>query len=276
VVSNCADFPQRIVISGSASLVVPGVVGKSFEVSGKRWTLGIEHQPFGKGAWRPNAFTNTGQLAGDNGRPVTTLHSKDVHWPGDDNPDDLVLMLERLDGPPAFQVAGSPSAVDDDLRPVRGGFSAARARYLAVSIANAGGGPFGCDAAVDISAAGRAALGRQGVHVLAWTPDSERATRQEVFGSAVSLPPLSPGQRVTVYFPVEGSPAGGGSADVEFEMRRAGKPGAQRQTVHVPITPQAAHAPRSTSTGQALRGSAWTPALQRGNHMTDSPQSQPG
>src|ERR1700739_4640420 len=62
VVGNDADFPQRIVITGSTSLIVPGVVGKSFEVSGKRWTLGIEHQPFGRGAWCPNAFTNSEQM----------------------------------------------------------------------------------------------------------------------------------------------------------------------------------------------------------------------
>ena len=49
VVGNDADFPQRIVVTGSTSLIVPGVVGKSFEVSGKHWPLGIEHQSFGRG-----------------------------------------------------------------------------------------------------------------------------------------------------------------------------------------------------------------------------------
>lgn len=257
VVGNDADFPQRIVITGSTSLIMPGVVGKSFEASGKRWTLGIEHQPFGTGAWHPNAFTNSQQLTGDNGQPVTILRSKDVHWPGDDNPDDLVLRLERLDGPPVFHIVDSPSAVDDDLRPVLSGFSDARARYLAVGVANAGHEPFTYDAAVDISATGRAALARQGVEVLAWTAYSERATRQEVFGNAVSVPPLSPGQRVTVYFPVDGSSARGGRADVEFELRRVGKSGAQRQTVRdVAIVPEADSSSRRTGTGQARQGSA--------------------
>jgi hypothetical protein len=277
VVRNDADFPQRIVISGSTSLVVPGVVGKSFAVNGKRWTLGVEHQPFGKDGWRPNAWTNSQQGAGDHGQPVTLLHSKDVHWPGDDNPDDLVLMLERLDGPPAFKIVDSPSAVDDDLRPVRGGFADAEARYLAASIANAGGEPFGYDAAVDITPAGRSALARRGVEVLAWTSDSERATGQEVFGSAVNVPPLSPGQRATVYFPVDSSSARDGRADVEFEMRRVGKSGTQRQTVHdVPIVPEAGPAPRSTGAGQTLRGGAWAPMGSAGNRMPDQQRVQRG
>jgi hypothetical protein len=256
VVGKEALFPQRIVITGSSSFIVPGVVGKSFEVSGKRSTLGIEHQRFEGDAWHPNAFNHSQELTGANGRPVTLLRSKDVHWPGDDNPDDLVLELERLDGPPAFDIVGTPSAVDDDLHPVLSGFGDARARYLAVSIANAGGEPFRYDATVDISAAGRAALARQGVEVLDWTVDGERATRQEVFGSAVSVPPLSPGQRVTAYFPVDGTSARAGRADIEIEMRRAGKSGSQRQTIRdVPIVPEAGPAPRGTSSpGQRLAG----------------------
>jgi hypothetical protein len=109
---------------------------------------------------------------------------------------------------------------------------------------------------------------RQGVEVLAWTADSERATRQEVFGSAVSVPPLSPGQRVTVYFPVDGSSARGGRADVEFEMRRVGKSGAQRQTVRdVPIVPEADPSPRRTGTGQARKGSASAAVSRTGRGM---------
>ena len=257
VVGNDADFPQRIVITGSTSLIVPGVVGKSFEASGKRWTLGVEHQPFGRGAWCLNAFTNSQQLTGDNGQPVTMLRSKDVHWQGDDNPDDLVLRLERLDGPAVFQIVESPCAVDHNLRPMLMGFSDARARFLAVGIANAGGEPFSYDAALEISATGRTALARQGVEVLPWTTDSERATGQEVFGSAVSVPPLSPGQRVAVYFPVDGSSAKGGRVDVEFELRRVGKSGAQRQTARdVSIVPDASPAPRQADTVSGRSGLA--------------------
>jgi hypothetical protein len=268
VVGNDADFPQRIVVTGSNSLIIPGVVGKSFEASGKRWTLGIEHQPFGRGAWRPNVFTDSQQLTAGNGQPVTMLRSKDVYWPGDDNPDDLVLMLERLDGPPAFGIAGSPSAVDDDLRLVPGGFGDARARYLVVNVANTGGGPFGYDAAVDVSARGRAALARGGVQVLPWTAARGRATRQEVYGSAVSVPPLSPGQRVTVYFPVDGSSARGGRVDVEFEMRVAEGSGMQRQTAcDVLLAPQAGSAAARTGTGQPRLGRAasYGETFQRGS-----------
>jgi hypothetical protein len=179
VVGNDADFPQRIVVTGSTSLIVPGVVGKSFEASAKRWTLGIEHQPFGRGSWCLNAFTNSQQLTGDNGQPVTMLRSKDVHWPGDDNRDDLVLMLERLDGPPVFHIVDSPFAVDDRLRPVLSGFSDARARYLAVSITNAGGEPFSYDVAVEISATGRAALARQGERLV--PRDPQRDARTHIF-----------------------------------------------------------------------------------------------
>jgi hypothetical protein len=49
VVRKDSDWAQRVVITGSASVVIPGQVGESAEVQGERWRLTIEHN-FG-GGW---------------------------------------------------------------------------------------------------------------------------------------------------------------------------------------------------------------------------------
>jgi hypothetical protein len=248
VVRKDSAWPQRVVITGSASMIIPGVVGQSAEVAGKRWALSIEHQR--DGAWLESAFIDSQVQAGQGGPTTKLIHSKDHYWHGDYDPNDLVLKLDYVPAVAGFRVTGSVHAVNGGLGPVRGGFADPQAEYLAAVVANAGDETFAYDAAVDISGSGRDALARRGVQVLAWSPQSERATGQETFGRAVGIPPLRPGQGMTVYFPVDGSSASRGTADVEFELRHVrGSAPAQRQVVPgVLIVPDPTPAPGRTET----------------------------
>jgi hypothetical protein len=252
VVRADAGWPQRVVVTGSASLVIPGVVGRSAEVKGQRWALAIEHQRDGN--WRESEFIDSKSIVDGGGHPARMIHSKDHFWHNDHDPNDLVLMLDMLAVPPAFQVVSAPRAVDASLRPVASGFCNAGARYLAVEIANSGEQQFGYGAALDISGAGRTALARHGVRVLPWSAESVRVTRQEVFGSAVSVPPLVPGQRATVYLPVDSSAARDGTADVEFELRHVSGSRNELQVArNVPLNPDPRPTPSPTVSSEAAR-----------------------
>jgi hypothetical protein len=146
----------------------------------------------------------------------------------------LIVKAER--GPArgtAFVILGT-AAVDVALRPLPQGFLAGEsARYLAVSIRNTSASAFAADLVLDVSDNGRDALARHGVHVSEyWSPDELRATGQEAFDRAVSIPTLDVGRDATVYFPVEAVRATAGSPEVEFELSQASLPAAHVAADH--------------------------------------------
>jgi hypothetical protein len=231
VMRKDSDWVQRVVITGSASAVIPGRVGESAEVRGERWRLTIEHNS--GGGWAESAYVQAEPVRGRAGRATRLVTSKDHYWAGDSAPNDLVLMLEELAGTGTFSVDGQPCGVDDSLRPLGShGLGDPRARFMAVRVRNTGHKPYGYDARLAVSDAGRRALAGHGIRVEGWTPATVRATGQEVFGSAVSVPPLGVGQHAIAYFPVDTSGSRAGTADIEFVLSGAGGPGSgERHTV---------------------------------------------
>jgi hypothetical protein len=152
VMRKDSDWVHRVVITGSASVVIPGRVGESAEVQGERWRLTIE---------RPRGSHGLGP----------------------------------------------------------------RARFMAVRVRNTSYKPYGYGARLAVSDAGRRALAGHGILVEDWTPATVRATGQEVFGSAVGVPPLGVGQHAIAYFPVDTSRSRAGTADIEFVLGGTGGPG---------------------------------------------------
>jgi hypothetical protein len=217
VVGKEADWPQRVVIDGSSSLVIPGVVGHSATVTGKHSYLTVEHELGGQ--WRENELVQAAPARAEGGRTSMLVVSKDHYWPGDSDPDDLVLELVQLSAAGSFGVAGV-GAADETLRKISPRSPAGQ--YLAVEIVNDGAEPFGYDEVLDISEAGSAALAAGGIELVAWSQQDREVTGQETFGDAVSVPPLEPGQHGTVYFPADFSAVGPDPVQVEFELRRSG------------------------------------------------------
>jgi hypothetical protein len=255
VVRKDSDWPQRVVVTGSASGVVPGVLGASGTVSGDRWCLTVEHDP--GGGWRPSAYVHAGPTKEDDGRGVRTVVSKDHFWPGDREPDDLVLRLEHLGG--VFEIAGTPQLVADVHRDAG---SAAEARYLAVTVRNTGHKTFGYDTTLEITDTGRTALARRGIAVEEdWRPETLRATGQEASGRAVLLPPLEPGAHCRAYFPVSVQPTtSGDAAEVEFEVVNGEadhRISRTRRSVHMPA-PALAPADDLMISGDAVAAHART------------------
>ena len=226
-----SDWVHRVVITGSASVVIPGRVGESAEVQGERWRLTIEHNS--GGGWTESAYVQADPVRRRAGRATQLVTSKDRYWAGESDPNDLVLMLEEMAETGTFSVEGQPYGVDDSLHPVDGlELGGPQVRFMAVRVRNTSYKPYGYDAKLVVSNAGRRALAGHGIIVEGWTPATVRATGQEVFGSAVSVPPLGVGQHSIIYFPVDASGSRAGTADIEFALGGSGGPGSsERHTV---------------------------------------------
>ncbi|GAB2800257.1 hypothetical protein GCM10027176_00270 [Actinoallomurus bryophytorum] len=245
VVRKDSDWAQRIVVTGAVSGVVPGVVGASETMSGDRWCLAVEHD-FG-GGWQASEYVHADPVKDRDGRASRIVASKDHYWPGDSHPDDLVLLLDHVGG--TFEVAGLPLLVGDGLRE-----GTQDVRFLAVTVRNSGWRPFGYDAVLDVSDAGRDTLARSGVVVEeTWKPEALRETGQEAYGRAVGVPPLGPGEHGVVYFPVHADPAlRADGADVEFVLTGAG--GRERQVARMAGGPPPVQRPAVTSSGLIVCG----------------------
>jgi hypothetical protein len=231
VLRKDSDWVHRVVITGSASLVIPGRVGESAEVQGERWRLTIEHNS--GGGWTESAYVQAEPVRRQPGRATQLVMSKDHYWAGDSDPNDLVVMLEEMAGTGMFSVDGQPYGVDESLRPLDShGLGDPRAHFMAVRVRNTSHKRYGYGARLAVSDAGRRALAGYGILVAGWTQATVRATGQEVFGSAVSVPPLGVGQHAIVYFPVDASGSRAGTTDIEFVLSGAGGPGGgERHTV---------------------------------------------
>jgi hypothetical protein len=245
VTGKQSGWPQRVVVSGATTGagVVPGVLGASQLVDGESWSLTIEHDD-GSG-WRENEgiFPDPLQEIGAEMRQV--VRSKDHFTPGDTDPNDLVIQVDKVG--PMFELPVRPYAVDAEslLMLADGVFVGINGRqYMGVEIENSWGEAFEDELLFDVSDLGRATLASFGIVVLdAWTPESLRATQQTISGRAVRIPPIAVGERTTVYFQVDASGARRGKPEVEFVLMNLG------------VTPDPHHSMRRSydrASGQAV------------------------
>jgi hypothetical protein len=237
VVRKDSCWPQRVVVTGAADAVLPGVVGASETMSGDQWSLAVEHDP--GGGWRASEYVHADPVKDRGGRASRIVASKDHYWPGDSHPDDLVLLLAHVGG--TFEVSGVLRLVGDGLRE-----DAGSARFMAVTVRNSGYRAFGYETVLDVTDAGRDALAREGVVVEeAWEPQALRRTGQEAYGRAVGVPPLDPGDQGVVYFPVRAGSRMPVGVEVEFALD--GADGRERQVARTAGPPTVRRLPAAAA-----------------------------
>jgi hypothetical protein len=220
VVRVIADWPQRVIVSGSVDGVIPGRVGESRTISGGDWQLRFECNP-GTG-WQPDCRVMVGEPERTGNRVAQLIRCKDVDWRGDKTPNDLVLLLDadryavRIQSPSATQLPGRRAETVDNVLRKRGEW------VIGVDVTNTGPEPLAYDMLLDLSDATRAALQARGVRV------NEAASRvlQDQYGQetdvsgAVRLPPLRNGATTRVHFLADSAGAGGILPDLEFVLSR--------------------------------------------------------
>jgi hypothetical protein len=221
VVAKDSDWPQRVVISGAdaGGGIMSGVVGETRIVDGGEWDLMIEHDD-GSG-WSGNAAVSPDPMAEAGVRLTQVVRSKDVFHPGDSDPNDLVLGLEKLG--PAFAVAARPFAADaQSLTMLADGVfvNVQGLQLMGVTIRNTWGRAWRTgEFALDVSALGRATLAGFGATVIdAWPPGPLAATQQRLNGRAVVVPELRPGDTHLLFFALDTASAHSGKPEVEFVL----------------------------------------------------------
>jgi len=220
VVRVIADWPQRVIVSGSVHGEIPGRVGESRTISGGDWQLRFECNP-GTG-WQPDCRVMVGEPERTGNRVAQLIRCKDVDWRGDKTPNDLVLLLDadrfavRIHSPLASRLPERRAESVDAILRKRGEW------VIGVDVTGAGPEPLAYDMLLDLSDATRAALQARGVRV------NEAASRelQEHYGQetdvsgAVRLPPLRNGATTRVHFLADSAGAGGILPDLEFVLSR--------------------------------------------------------
>jgi hypothetical protein len=221
VVRVIADWPQRIIVSGSAQDQIPGRAGESRTISGSDWRLRFEYNS-GSG-WQPDCRVMVGEPERTGNRVAQLIRCKDVDWRGDKTPNDLVLLLDadrfavRIQSPSASQVPGRRAEPVDAVLHKRGEW------VIGVDVTNTGPEPLEYDMLLDLSDATRAALQARGVRV----NEAASGVLQENFGQetdasgAVRLPPLRHGATTRVHFLADSAGAGGILPDLEFVLSKS-------------------------------------------------------
>jgi hypothetical protein len=224
VIGKDSAWAQRVVVTGATSGagVIPGVLGASQVVDGDAWSLTIEHND-GSG-WRENEGIFPGPLQEIGAEMRQVIRSKDHVTPGDTDPNDLVIQVDKVG--PMFEITVRPYAVDAEslLMLSDGVFIGINGlQYMGVDIRNTWGEAFEDELLLDISDMGRATLASFGIVVQdAWNPASLAATQQTLVGRAVRIPPIDVGKTATVYFQVDASAARRGKPDVELVLMNLG------------------------------------------------------
>lgn len=228
VVAKDSDWGQRVIISGATlgSGALTGVVGASRVVDGDNWSVTIEHDD-GQHGWQPNAVVAPDPMVESGAELEQVVRSKDVLRPGDIDPNDLVIRIEKLG--PMFEVAVRPYAVDAGTLTMLpdGVFVGINGlQLMAAEIRNTWGRSFHVDFMIAISPLGRATLQSFGMFVRdAWLPQVLASVGQTQVGPAMRVPPLEVGKSHTVFFLVDASAAHRGKPSVEFVLRSsAGDP----------------------------------------------------
>jgi hypothetical protein len=188
-------------------------------VDGDRWELTIEHDD-GSG-WAGNDVVDVGPRIFGDVRMLHVVRSKDVLSPGDTDPNDLVLRMEKLG--PAFEVVARPFAADAGTLTMLGDGVISNiqgVQLLGVQVRNTWGGRYQPgEFALDVSALGRATLATFGVHIDdAWPPQLLASTGQALRGTGIELPALDVGDEHLLFFLMRTPTAHRGKPDVEFAL----------------------------------------------------------
>jgi hypothetical protein len=220
VVRVIADWPQRILVSGSTQGEIPGRVGESRTISGSDWQLRFECNP--GGGWQPDVRVMVGEPERTGNRVAQLIRCKDVDWRGDKTPNDLVLLLDadrfavRIQSPSASQGPGRRAEPVDAVLRKQGEW------VIGVDVTNVGPEPLEYDMLLDLSDSTRAALQARGVLV----NEAPSRVLQEHYGQetdtsgAVRLPPLRHGATTRVHFLADSAGAGGLLPDLEFVLSK--------------------------------------------------------
>ncbi len=219
VIGKDSDWPQRVVLSG-ASLgggILPGVVGDSQVVDGESWDLTIEHDD-GTG-WSANAAMEPDPMAEAGVDMSQVVRSKDAFHPGDTDPNDLVVRVEKIG--PAFELTARPFAADAaSLTMLADGVfvNVQGMQLMGVVVRNTWGRSWRAgEFALDLSPLARATLAGFGVTVVdSWPPATLAATQQRLLGRAIELPALGVGESHLLFFALDTSAAHRGKPDIEF------------------------------------------------------------
>jgi hypothetical protein len=224
VIGKDSNWDQRVVISGASigTGTIPGVVGASQLVDGDSWTLNIEHND-GSG-WAVNEGVLPDAMQEIGADMTQIVRSKDHYTPGDTDPNDLVVQVDKIG--PMFALPVRPYAVDAStlLMLSDGVFIGIHGmQFMGVDVKNTWGEAFGDEVLFDISDLGRATLGSFGITVLdSWSASALQATQQTVVGRTIKIPPIGIGKTTTVYFQVDASNAHRGKPDVQFVLLNTG------------------------------------------------------
>jgi hypothetical protein len=220
VIGKDSGWDQRVVVAGAStgSGDIVGLVGVTQVVDGDQWDLTIQHDP-GTG-WVNNEGILPDPMQEIGAQMRQVVRSKDHYTPGDTDPNDLVIQVDKIG--PMFELPVRPFAVDAEslLMLADGVFIGLNGfQYMGVSVRNTWGEAFEDELLFDISDMGRATLASFGIVVQdAWSQAALAATQQTLVGRAIRLPQLAVGERTTVYFQVDASGARTGKPPVEFAL----------------------------------------------------------
>jgi len=224
VIGKDSSWDQRVVISGASvgGGTFPGVVGSTQLVDGVSWKLDVEHND-GTG-WRPNEAVNPDAMQEIGADMMQIVRSKDHFTPGDTDPNDLVLRVDKVG--PMFELPVRPYAVDAANLTMLGDgvfIGINGVQLMGVDIRNTWGEAFEDEILFDISDLGRATLASFGIVVQdTWLPAALMATQQTVVGRAIRIDPIAIGKTTTVYFQVDATNAHRGKPDVDFVLLNMG------------------------------------------------------
>jgi hypothetical protein len=224
VIGKDSAWEQRVVISGAdaGSGTLPGVVGSSRLVDGATWTLDIQHND-GSG-WKQNEAVLPDPMQEIGADMLQVVRSKDHFTPGDADPNDLVVRVDKVG--PMFELPVRPYAVDAEALVMLGDgvfVGVNGLQLMGVDIRNTWGEAYEDELLFDISDIGRATLATFGIVVVdTWSPALLMATQQTVVGRAIRIDPIAIGQTTTVYFQVNAINARRGKPDVDFVLLNLG------------------------------------------------------
>jgi hypothetical protein len=219
VIGKDSDWPQRVIIGGATvgNGVLSGMVGQSRLVDGDTWDLTIEHND-GSG-WSANEAVTPDPMVESGVDLSQVVRSKDVFRPGDVDPNDLVVRVDKTG--PAFEVTTRPFAADAaTLTMLADGVfvNLNGPQLMGMTVRNSWGRPWQAgEFALDVSPLGRATLATFGATVVdAWPPQTLAATQQQFQGRAVVLPQLDVGESHLLFFILDTAAAHRGKPEVEF------------------------------------------------------------
>jgi hypothetical protein len=224
VIGKDSSWDQRVVISGATvgSGTFIGTVGATRLIDGDQWSLNIEHND-GSG-WKPNEAVVPDAMQEIGADLIQVVRTKDHFTPGDSDPNDLVVRVDKLG--PMFALPVRPYAVDAGTLMMQGDgafIGIAGVQFMGVEIRNTWGKAFADEILFDISDLGRATLASFGLFVQdAWSPAALQATQQTVVGRAIRIDPIAIGKTTTVYFQVDATNAHRGKPDVDFVLLNTG------------------------------------------------------